>query len=227
MRAFSLSLLALCLSACQSSLIDTSDYDSEAGSTRVSAQVASEENDKMFNADGSFQSARLLDSSKSNYVYDQASNRNINHYVRGVSHQLMENLKYVNADTAIGVSSFVFLDGNYTDASLLGNQIAESFIHEMHKFGIPVIDFKLTDFFRVTEKGDFILSRDYMELAPSLPIKYVLTGTLVKHGAGHLVNARIVGLESKAVVATAQGFIPDYITEDLRPHGQRDGVSIQ
>jgi len=176
----------------------------------------------LFDNNGSFQAPQ-----KDKNVYVQIQNHNINHYVRGISHSLIENLQYVNANTPLAVSSFVLLDGDYFDSDLLGNQIAESFMHEIHKFGIPVIDFKLTDYFRVTKKGDFILSRDFLELQPDLPIQYVLTGTLVKHEAGHLLNARIVGIKSKAVVASAQGFLPEYITGALKSNDYKDGIKLQ
>jgi len=55
--------------------------------------------------------------------------RNINHYVRGIMQDIVDNLEYVNDKTPLAVSSFVFLDDDYSDGSLLGNQIAESFMH--------------------------------------------------------------------------------------------------
>lgn len=140
---------------------------------------------------------------------------NINYYVRGLMQDLVGNLQYVNSTTPIAVTTFVLLDGNYNETNLLGKQIAESLIHEVHKFGIPVIDFKTTDYIRVTPDGDFILSKDYLELKDGLPIRYVIAGTLVKHQEGFLVNARILGVESKAVVASAQHYIPANVSKAL------------
>ncbi|WP_416306342.1 FlgO family outer membrane protein [Neptunicella sp. SCSIO 80796] len=144
------------------------------------------------------------------------ANLNINTYTSGIAQQLIGNLQYVNTTTPVAITSFVFLDSDYTQSSLLGNQLAEGLVHEMHKFGIPVIDFKATDYIRVTEQGDFNLSKDYTELAPDLPIKYVVAGTVVKHKDGYLVNARIIGLRSKAVVASAQSFLPRNIVDSLQ-----------
>lgn len=141
--------------------------------------------------------------------------QNINYYVRGLMQDLIANLQYVNSTTPLAVTSFALLDGDYNQTNLLGKQIAESFIHEVHKFGIPVIDFKTTDYIRVTPNGDFILSQDYLELKDGLPIRYVIAGTLVKHQGGFLVNARILGVESKAVVASAQNFIPANVSKAL------------
>ena len=65
---------------------------------------------------------------------------------------MVANIKHVNEKTPIAVTSFVF-DKDFNQAPLLGNQLAESFIHELHTFGIPVVDFKTTDYIRVTPEG--------------------------------------------------------------------------
>jgi TolB-like protein len=174
-------------------------------------------------------------------IYDRADNsnfqrvqvkknigsaKNINDYVRGIMQDLIGNMQYVSSATPLAVTSFVMLDGNYEKASLLGNQLAESFINEIHKFGIPIIDLKASDAVQVTATGDFILSRNISKLSSDLPILYVLAGTLVKYQGGHLINTRIIALESKAVVATAQGFLPEEISEALQNNNfkMNDGI---
>ena len=152
--------------------------------------------------------------------------KDINFYVRGLMQDLVGNMQYVNASTPLAVTSFVFLDSNYEQAELVGQQISESFIHEVHKFGIPVLDFKTTNYVRVAPSGDFIFSKDYMELTGELPIKYVVAGTLVKHLSGYMVNARIVGLRSKAVVASAQGFLPSSVVNSLISTHSNDGIPL-
>ncbi|TMO41445.1 hypothetical protein CWC25_18920 [Pseudoalteromonas sp. S4389] len=153
--------------------------------------------------------------------------KNINHYVRGIMQDLVENLQYVNDKTPIAVSSFVYLDADYNSTTLLGNQLAESFIHELHTFGVPVVDFKTTDFMRVTPSGDYVFSRDYLELNQDQNFNYVLAGTLVNHQSGVLVNARIVGLASKAVVGSAQGFIPQSVVDALDSTNRSDGIMLK
>ena len=152
--------------------------------------------------------------------------KTINDYARGIMQDLVANLQYVNASTPMAVSSFVFLDGDYANSSLLGKQLAESFIHEIHKYGIPIIDFKTTDFVRVTPAGDFVLSLDFLELTANLPVKYVLTGTLVQHQQGVLVNARIVDIKSKVVVASAQGLVPAKVSDALLNSDVKGGVGL-
>jgi len=156
-----------------------------------------------------------------------STRKNINHYVRGIMQDMAENLQYVNTRTPLAVSSFIYLDDEYNDGTLLGNQIAESFMHELHSFGVPVIDFKTTDFMRVTPSGDFVFSRDYLELSPDQNFNYVLAGTMVNHQGGVLINARIVGLASKAVVGSAQGFIPQSVVDALDSSYRTDGIMLK
>jgi TolB-like protein len=127
---------------------------------------------------------------------------------------LVSNLQYVNGSSPIAVTSFIYLD-EMEGADVFGNYLAESFIHEVHKFGIPVIDFKAMDFIRVTPQGDFVMSRDFLDLESNPSIRYVLTGTLVELESDIAINARIIGLNSKAVVATAQARVSKEVADSL------------
>jgi TolB-like protein len=149
------------------------------------------------------------------YNADSHKSRNINHYVRGIMQDMAGNLQNVNATSPVAVASFVFLDEPYDKASLLGNQIAESFIHEIRKFDITVLDFKTMDYILVTPEGDFAQSRNFEELSNVSQIIYIITGTLVKHRDGYLVNARMISMKSKVVVASAQRLIPNNVADAL------------
>lgn len=152
---------------------------------------------------------------------------NINHYVQGMMQDLIANLDQVRPQMVIGVTSFVYLDSAYDETNLLGNQLSESFMHEVHQFGLGVVDFKTTDFIRVTPAGDFVFSRDFTELKEEQPIEFVLGGTLVQHQGGTLVNARLVSVASKQVLATAQGFIPQPVVEALHQSGTPDKLMLK
>ncbi|MEI5638153.1 MULTISPECIES: FlgO family outer membrane protein [unclassified Pseudoalteromonas] len=160
-------------------------------------------------------------------ISQQMAGKNVTHYVQSIMQDMVANIKHVNEKTPIAVTSFVFLDKDFNQASLLGNQLAESFIHELHTFGIPVVDFKTTDYIRVTPEGDFVFSRDFLELSDDHPFLYVLGGTLVNHQGGVMVNARIVGLRSKSVVGTAQGFLPQNIVNALEDGAAYDGILLE
>jgi TolB-like protein len=163
-----------------------------------------------------FQPARFVLPSPAEQQSPQ-SKVTIHHVVRGLMHDVINTMEHVNESTSVAVASFVFLDSDYYQGSLLGNQIAESFLHELNLFGIRVLDYKVTDFIRVTPQGDFALSRDYEELSDNVAAQYVLSGTLTQHRDGVLVHARIVNIASKQVVATAQDLIPSRIVNALSP----------
>lgn len=159
--------------------------------------------------------------------YQGEQRRSLNHYVQGMMHDLIAVMSPSIADSVFAVTSFVYLDGAYDDTDLLGNQLAESFMHEVHQFGLEQIDFKTTDFIRVTPQGDFVFSRDFLELREEQPIEYVLGGTLVRHQSGVMVNARLVGIDSKRVLASAQGFIPQAVIAGLQPSERQQRVILQ
>lgn len=145
-----------------------------------------------------------------------SAKRDINYYVQGLMYRLLDNIYGVSDETPLAVTSFVNTDSNFQDTNILGNQLAESFIHEAHNSGLSVVDYKTTDYIRVTQLGDFVFSRDYRELGESAPIIYVLSGTMTKDREGYLINARIVELESKVVAATAQSHIPQSVVDAMQ-----------
>lgn len=107
----------------------------------------------------------------------------------------------------IAVASFVNL-GSLDSSNWLGQQLAEDFIHELHRRGELVLDYKITGSIKVTPEGDFVFSRDWMELAKRVPLSRVLTGTMAPNSSGIVINARIINLKTHMVEATAQGFVP-------------------
>lgn len=167
--------------------------------------------------DGAAYQATRQAAVKQQSQYLPSSKVTINHYIQGMMHDLVANLDLSKPGMIVGMTSFVYLDGPYDQADLLGNQLSEGFMHEVHMFGLSVVDFKTTDYIRVTPQGDFVFSRDFMELREQQPIEFVLGGTLVQHQGGTLVNARIVSVASKKVLATAQGFLPQHVVNALLP----------
>ncbi len=163
-----------------------------------------------------------------NPVTTRLMTKHVGDYVQAMTQDLISNMEYLSDKTPVGVTNFAMIDSDLQTTNILGFQLSESFIHELHKFRIPVIDFKATDYIRVTQQGDFLLTRDYLELTENAPIQYILTGTMTKHQNGYLINARILGLQSKAVVATAQMLLPMHAADALLPseHNSVDGVQL-
>lgn len=177
--------------------------------------------------DGAAYQATQQSAQKLQSQYQPQAAVNVNHYVQSMMHDLVANLDLVNPQMVIGMTSFVYLDGAYDQTDLLGNQLSESFMHEVHQFGLGVVDFKTTDYIRVTPQGDFVFSRDFMELKEEQPIEFVLGGTLVRHQGGTLINARLVSVASKKVAATAQGFIPQQVVDALYQSGGSEKLMLK
>ena len=154
----------------------------------------------------------------------------INDVVKGLAFQMLASSSFVNAKTPVAVASFVDLKDLET-TNWLGNQLAESFVHELQRHGLVVIDFKTTGHIRVTKTGDYVFSRDWQELPERQIIDYIVSGTMVEQENGILVNARMIGIQSKVIVATAQSFIPSWVLGDEMSHSEKvkmkDGMIIR
>lgn len=136
-------------------------------------------------------------------------------FVESLTEQLMVTNTSISARSPLAVTSFVDLQ-NMDSTNWLGNSVSEAFIHQLQQRGFKVVDFKTTGSIRVTQQGDFAISRDWSDLMQEQEVQFVLTGTMLRQEGGVIVNARVVGLRSRIVVATAQGFLPaDRIGLDL------------
>ncbi|MBU2923204.1 FlgO family outer membrane protein [Colwellia sp. 1_MG-2023] len=145
---------------------------------------------------------------------ENLENHSLNAIVQGLAFQMLDNSVFVSHKTPIAMASFVNLN-DLESTSWLGNLISESFIYEFQRHGLIVVDFKTTGFFRVTSEGDFVFSRDWKELPDNQIIDYVVTGTLLEQKDGFIVNARMIGMISHVVVATAQTFIPRWAIGEM------------
>ena len=154
----------------------------------------------------------------------------INDLVKGLAYQMLESSSFVNAKTPVAIASFVNLK-DLESTNWLGNQIAESFVHELQRHGLVVIDFKTTGHIRVTKEGDYVFSRDWKELPERQIIDYVVAGTMMEQEDGIIINARMIGIQSHVVVATAQSFIPMWVLGEEKSHNEnvkmKDGMIIR
>ncbi|TDF39835.1 hypothetical protein EYS14_10095 [Alteromonadaceae bacterium M269] len=149
---------------------------------------------------------------RADYVHKDVSD-----YAEQLTIELIHNLNGIKADARVGVASFVDFDFQLKRATPLGNQLAESFITELQAFGISVVDFKATGNVQVGTDGDFVFSREASELASQQELEYVLSGTLRHNERGVFVNARIISLPHRRVVAAGKTFIPQVVIESSIP----------
>ncbi|MGF1741520.1 hypothetical protein L4C34_10645 [Vibrio profundum] len=166
----------------------------------------------------------------SQFMLMESPRHTLDFFIQSMTEDLMVSNTSVSARTPIAVTSFVDLQ-NLDATNWLGNSVSEGFIYQFQRRGFKVVDFKTTGSIQVTQQGDFAFSRDWKDLAQEQEIQYVLTGTMLRQEGGVLINARVVGMQSRIVVATAQGFLPaDRIGRDLDTLNSmrtEDGVIIR
>lgn len=149
------------------------------------------------------------------FLLKETPRHTMDFFIEGLTEQLLTSNQYLSAKTPLAVTSFVDLQ-QMNETNWLGNTVTEGFMYQMQQRGFTVVDYKATGAIKVTSDGDFAISRNWRDLAGEQPVDYVLTGTMLRQGAGVLVNARIIGMRSRVVIASAQGFLPaDRIGRDL------------
>jgi TolB-like protein len=151
------------------------------------------------------------------YVTSLNSNKQLNDYVAQMAMQLVETFHLFPVESRVAVASFVDLDSELNRTNIIGNQLAEAFIHQFQQFGINVVDFKTTRDIQVTPNGDFVFSRNHSQLDMLQQIDYVLSGTMVFTPRGIIVNARVINFRTKVVAASSQQLIPHFVVSSLYP----------
>lgn len=131
-------------------------------------------------------------------------------YAADLALQLLQSMQYQMPQQPIAISSFVQFDNRLDHTDALGNQLAEHLFYQLQRLGVPLADVKLARQIRITPRGDFVLSRGaYLDLRQQA--SYVLTGTMLRDNAGVVINARVMHLNSKALLASGQIHIPDFV----------------
>ena len=151
------------------------------------------------------------------YVTRLHSNKQLNDYVAQMAMQLVETFHYFPTESRVAVASFVDLDSELNRTNIIGNQLAEAFIHQLQQFGVSVVDFKTTRDIQVTANGDFVFSRNHSQLDALQQIDYVLSGTMVFGPRGIMVNARVINFRTKVVAASSQQLIPHFVISSIYP----------
>ncbi len=136
-------------------------------------------------------------------------------YVEQLAIHLMHSIAPEDLVGPIAITSFVQFDSTLNRADVLGNQLSELFFVELQQYGLPVVDYKVTPFVKVTSTGDFVFSRDTRQLERQQSFGYVLSGTLLASDRGIIVNARIIGLKDQDVIASAKGLIPSFVLPQI------------
>jgi len=135
--------------------------------------------------------------------------KNVNHYAKWLIQDLFSNLDSPDNSSVFAVANFALLDSDLKTTNHFGRQIHESVMHETNRTGFSVIDLKSTGRLQFTDAGDiFWHSEKIDEVSGDLDINFVITGTMTKHQGGYLLNARIIDVESNALMSSSQILVP-------------------
>lgn len=139
---------------------------------------------------------------------------NAEYYTSALADELFDGLS-PNDKVRFAVATFVPVATLQFDANsqsplmLLGHQLEQGMITEASKRGFIAQDYKATNDIIIEKDSDRVFSRDVSELYQHHhSIDFYISGTIVEQQAGAIVNARIINVKSKDVVAAATQFFP-------------------
>jgi TolB-like protein len=143
----------------------------------------------------------------------------------------MELFSSINADRQYryAVAGFVpvtTMQNNLSEQGplmLLGHQLEQGLMTEAVRRGFIAQDFKATNAIIMSAQDDRALSRDLEHLSQLQNIDYYITGTITPQQQGAMVNARIINVRNKDVIAAATGFFPGDLFWDQEQVTLRNG----
>lgn len=91
---------------------------------------------------------------------------------------------------------------------LLGHQLEQGMMTEAVRRGFVAQDYKAANAIIMNDQYDRALSRDLDHLSQLQNIDYYITGTITAQQNGAMVNARVIDVRNKDVVAAATSFFP-------------------
>ncbi|QQX81737.1 hypothetical protein JK628_07850 [Shewanella sp. KX20019] len=90
----------------------------------------------------------------------------------------------------------------------LGLQYQQGLIAALHDHQFNLVDMNVAETLRVTQAGDFILSRDWQQLPTDIDVRHVVVTTMSPDKGGMVIYSRIVDVSNNRVVSVAQSFVP-------------------
>ncbi len=111
--------------------------------------------------------------------------------------------------TFVPVTTLKFDADNQNPLMLLGHQLEQGMLTEASKRGFIAQDYKATNDIIIEKEADRVFSRDVSDLyLHHHSVDFYISGTIVEQQYGAIVNARIINVKSKDVVAAATQFFP-------------------
>lgn len=107
---------------------------------------------------------------------------------------------------------------------LLGHQLSEGLVTEASRRGLITQDFKTTSDIVISKDAEYVFSRNVERLEAMQDIDFYIAGTITEQQEGAIVNARIIHVDSKDVVAAATKFFPADVFWQREKVSTRNGL---
>lgn len=143
-----------------------------------------------------------------------ASHKQLDDYVAQLAMQLYHTSATPISDATVAVAGFAELTPGRDHLHPLGNVLAERFLQQLPRYGLTMVDHKLTAGIKLTAQGDAVFSNRARQVAANQRIDYVLSGTVQHNQHGAQVNVRIMNLKNKTILASASQLIPQFVLEN-------------
>lgn len=145
--------------------------------------------------------------------YQPATEEGMLHkHIEKLARQLFDTANLV--DTTQPVIVGTFLPANSLkpeeDSNLMafGIQLQESFATLSAQAGLNVIEYKSLPGVMITDNADIMLSRNLTKLKSKIQAQYLLTGTYVQQENSLIVNAKLISVNDRSLVAAATDYLP-------------------
>ncbi|GIU09802.1 MULTISPECIES: FlgO family outer membrane protein [unclassified Shewanella] len=140
----------------------------------------------------------------------------VNHLSQQMVNELVRQNDALRSDQPLLVTTPVLLS-DMKSTNGLGLQFQQGLIASLHDHQFNLVDINVSDTLKVTQSGEFILTRDWQQLPVDVPIENVVVSTMSLSTRGVALNSRIVNINNNRVISAAQGFVnasamPGYIS---------------
>ncbi|MDP2559902.1 FlgO family outer membrane protein [Psychrobium sp. 1_MG-2023] len=152
--------------------------------------------------------------------YDAPLIKNVNHYSKWVVQDLLTDFDMPDNRAVFAVADFALLDSGLRTTNHFGRQLTEAIMHQINRAGYSVIDIKSSSSLKLNEQGDLFFQTEVPdELSDDIAATYIANGTMTRHRGGYILNARVVDVESNALVSSAQIFVPHDVVDSVLLEG--------
>jgi len=190
--SMALALMVCCTSCARNPVVTAAPDGSIAGSGEVSNNQSRQRN---FSAEP--MTTQRNDSQTGQFISQLSS----------LADQLEKSIDRSNIANTFIITSFVNID-SLSETSSFGRLMAENLIYELNSRHWKVFDVRFTKGISINESGEFSLSRDGEKIRDAYKVGGIVVGTY-SFGNNHIiVNARVIDIDSGAIVSAGQISLP-------------------